>query len=81
MPVGKNSTQFNVTIPKSDQRIMDEIQKRAAALRWSKSAYALEVWRWWYSQGCPAVSAQDQAMILAEQMAKTESAKLGKRSA
>ncbi len=76
MPKAKDSTLIGVTVPKTDKALLAEMEKRAQALgsRWSVSGYGLEIWRWWHAQGCPAVSAQDQAMIIAGQMAATKKA-------
>lgn len=77
MPRAKDSLQVNVTVSKADRAIADKMRERAESLgpRWSLAGYGLEIWRWWHLQGCPAVNAQDQAMILSKQMAATKRAK------
>lgn len=74
MPKSPNSTQISVTLSAKDRPVFNEIVKRAKQLgpRYTHSSFAGDILRWWHAQGCPAVSAQDQAMILAAQMAKSK---------
>ncbi len=65
--LGKNSVQINVTAPK---RFADVIDGRRAGLRWTRSQFGLAIFEWWEAQGCPALSAADQAMILAAAIPK-----------
>lgn len=66
--IGKNSTQVSVTLPKRFERIFDE---RRDGLRWKRAQYAAAVIEWWEAQGCPPVSAADQANMLAKRVSKS----------
>lgn len=72
MASGKGSAQVTVVIPAGDVEIYRQIAARADSLGWTRSQYSLAVLEWWRGQNYPAVSAQDQAMIVSKQMAATK---------
>jgi hypothetical protein len=55
----KNAATLSAHVP---NRIIAEVERRAAALSMPKSSYAAKVWLAWEQQGFPAVTPADAAM-------------------
>jgi hypothetical protein len=70
MPKSEHSEQIAVTIGVGDRHIYEAIVARAARLgpRYRPASFVMDMLRWWDAQGQPAISPQDQAMMIAAKM-------------
>lgn len=48
--------------PSLPDHIADEIEKRAERLQTSPTEYLADIARWWFGQGSPAISPEEQRL-------------------